>query len=107
MSSQPLYIGGLPSVEPLLERPSQVWADDFVGCVHSVAVDGQPLALERPLRQQYVARTCGRRGDPCATGGCRGANACRDLWSAAGCTCPGGMLVAQDCGQGENRLSSS
>ncbi|KAM7290981.1 cadherin-related tumor suppressor [Ixodes scapularis] len=99
LSSQPLYIGGLPSVEPLLERPSQVWADDFVGCVHSVAVDGQPLALERPLRQQYVARTCGRRGDPCATGGCRGANACRDLWSAAGCTCPGGMLVAQDCGQ--------
>ncbi|CAN8006312.1 unnamed protein product [Ixodes hexagonus] len=99
LSSQPLYIGGLPSVEPLLERPSQVWADDFVGCVHSVAVDGQPLALERPLRQQHVARTCGRKGDPCASGGCRGANACHDLWSTAGCTCPGGMLVAQDCSQ--------
>ncbi|XP_075544524.1 cadherin-related tumor suppressor fat [Dermacentor variabilis] len=98
LSSQPLFVGGLPSVEPLLERPSQVAADDFVGCMHSVSVDGHPLALDAPLRAQYTTVACGRRGDPCA-GGCKGGAPCHDLWFTSRCTCSGGGLLAHDCNE--------
>ncbi|KAH7968787.1 hypothetical protein HPB52_011289 [Rhipicephalus sanguineus] len=98
LSSQPLFVGGLPSVEPLLERPSQVSADDFVGCMHSVSVDGHPLALDAPLRSQYTTVACGRRGDPCA-GGCKGGAPCHDLWFTSRCTCSGGGLLAHDCNE--------
>ncbi|KAK8767142.1 hypothetical protein V5799_006076 [Amblyomma americanum] len=82
----------------LLGHILEVSADDFVGCMHSVAVDGHPLALDAPLRAQYTTVACGRRGDPCA-GGCKGGTQCHDLWFTSRCTCSGGRLLAHDCNE--------
>lgn len=98
-NGQPMLFGGLASAEPLLERPGQLQADDFVGCVHSVAVNGRPLNLSSPLSSRGVESTCSRsrglcgvsveRGEPCG-----GVGECLARWpSPAMCRCPGGLLA--------------
>lgn len=94
-----MLLGGLASAEPLLERLGQLQADDFVGCVHSVAVNGRPLNLSSPINSRGVENTCSRarglcgatleRGDPCG-----GLGECLARWpSPAMCRCPGGVLA--------------
>lgn len=118
-NSYPLYIGGLPSVEAIVERPGQLTSDDFVGCVHSVAVNGKSLELDAPQKSAHVTDQCPRPADPCSIGktpggaltsatgltasagsgadlcGLRGQ--CIDEWFSASCVCPSG-LIASDCG---------
>jgi protocadherin Fat 4 len=94
-----MLLGGLASAEPLLERLGQLQADDFVGCIHSVAVNGRPLNLSSPLNSRGVENTCSRargfcgatleRGDLCG-----GLGECLARWpSPAMCRCPGGILA--------------
>ncbi|XP_064481963.1 cadherin-related tumor suppressor-like [Ornithodoros turicata] len=100
-SNNHLYIGGVPSIDPLLERPSQVAFDDFVGCVHSVAVNGQLLDLDAPLQSQHTTSNCGRKGDLCSTPSskaCGESGTCHDLWFSATCMCAGGA-VAEECNE--------
>lgn len=93
-----MLVGGLASADPLLERPGQVHSDDFVGCIHSVSVNGRALNLSNPLRSQNVSPTCGRAGAPCAAEGeeapC-GAGRCMDRWNSHHCQC--GSLWAPNC----------
>ncbi|XP_059476479.1 cadherin-related tumor suppressor [Neocloeon triangulifer] len=94
-NGQPMLLGGLASAEPLLERPGQLQADDFVGCVHSVAVNGRPLNLSNPLSSRGVDSTCSRsRGSCGAPDPCGGLGVCLARWpSPAMCRCPGGLLA--------------
>nr|CAG4643690.1 EOG090X0007 [Lepidurus arcticus] len=98
-SQQPLYIGGIPSIEPIQERPGQVQADDFVGCMQSVVVNGRSLNLTAPLSSRGVSSTCPRRKDVCTTIGnsaCGPDAQCVDRWSSWSCMCPGGV-TAPNC----------
>ncbi|XP_063236115.1 cadherin-related tumor suppressor [Bacillus rossius redtenbacheri] len=94
-NNQPMYVGGVPSANPVLERPGQVSSDDLVGCVHGVSVNGRALNLSAPLQSRDVDPTCGRaRGGPCrARAPCGGD--CLDRWGHAECSC--GPLLAPDC----------
>nr|CAG4640600.1 EOG090X0007 [Eulimnadia texana] len=80
-SNQPMYLGGIPNVDPIQERPGQVHSDDFIGCI-----------------QSGVSSTCHRRHDVCELFGgiCGEGGTCVDRWSSASCVCQGG-LEAPNC----------
>ncbi|GBP49666.1 Cadherin-related tumor suppressor [Eumeta japonica] len=39
-NNEPVLIGGLHKADPVLERPGQIHSDDFVGCMHSISING-------------------------------------------------------------------
>lgn len=99
-------MGGLLSADPVLERPGQVHSDDFIGCVHSVSVNGKTLNLSNPMKSRGVLGTCNRNnnGGPCSQGHpddpalslCGAFGKCIDRWNTAICKC-GSYLLSQDC----------
>lgn len=57
-NNEPMYLGGVMTVDPLQERPQQVFADDFIGCVQAVSINGRPLNLSGPIQVSLAhART--------------------------------------------------
>lgn len=97
-SNKPMYLGGIPTVEPILERPGQVHSDDFVGCIQSLSVNGRTLNLSNALQSRGITNTCHRRRDVCDAHNhkCGVGGTCVDRWSNATCVCHGG-LKAPDC----------
>ncbi|XP_054010117.1 cadherin-related tumor suppressor-like, partial [Hylaeus anthracinus] len=101
-NNNPLLVGGLENADPVLERPGQVHSDDFVGCVHSVSINGRALNLSNPLASRGVKSTCARSNkNPClrdakdSVSVC-GANVkCYDKWHQVSCQC--GSLNAPNC----------
>ncbi|KAG9437757.1 cadherin-related tumor suppressor isoform X1 [Apis mellifera carnica] len=86
-NNNPLLVGGLENADPVLERPGQVHSDDFVGCVHSVSINGRALNLSNPLASRGVKSTCVRsKNSPCVRGGkdaislCGADAKCYDKW---------------------------
>ena len=49
-NNEPMYLGGVMTVDPLQERPGQVLADDFIGCIQTVSINGRPLNLTGPIQ---------------------------------------------------------
>ncbi|KAK3929465.1 Cadherin-related tumor suppressor [Frankliniella fusca] len=119
-NGHPMLLGGLQAADPALERPGQIANDDFVGCMHSVSVNGRPLNLSSPLHSRGVEATCGRPGSVCArTVGpqdhnseeaalpsrsaprCGPLGSCVDRWTSSACECLTGAgaagLLAPDC----------
>lgn len=93
-----MYLGGVPSIESIRDRPGQVHSHDFIGCIQSVSVNGRSLNMASPLKLRGVASTCHRKKDICdglATL-CGQGGTCRDRWSNATCICQGG-LEAPNC----------
>lgn len=45
-----MYLGGVMTVDPLQERPNQVHSDDFVGCIHSVSINGRSLNFSASIQ---------------------------------------------------------
>lgn len=101
-----LLIGGLSSADPVLERPGQIHSDDFVGCVHSVSINGRALNLSSPLHARGISPTCNRQpnGGPCTQGLpedpaqslCGSFGSCMDRWHSAMCNC-GDYLLSPNC----------
>ncbi|XP_076252739.1 cadherin-related tumor suppressor fat isoform X2 [Rhynchophorus ferrugineus] len=96
-NNQPLLIGGLNNPDPVLERPGQIHSDDFVGCVHSVSINGRQLNLSNPLHAEGIQNKC-IRSQSCTKSGtaldpCSGAGTCVDLWSHNSCNCGNGLLA--------------
>ena len=52
-NNEPMYVGGVMTVDPIQERPNQVFADDFVGCIQHISVNGRPLNLSGPIQVSY------------------------------------------------------
>lgn len=101
-NNNPLLLGGLENADPVLERLDQVHSDDFVGCIHSVAINGRALNLTNPLASRSVKSTCVRsQRSPCLrdekdTASVCGAGArCYDKWHQVICQC--GSLTAPNC----------
>ncbi|XP_064546558.1 cadherin-related tumor suppressor [Drosophila montana] len=99
-NKQPLFIGGLQSADPVLERPGQIHSDDLVGCVHSVSINGRALNLSSPIQQHGILPGCNRQAcqPALAAERCSSyAGQCVDRWSTSLCRC-GGELLSPDCG---------
>jgi len=101
-NNNPLLLGGLENADPVLERPGQVHSDDFVGCVHSISINGRALNLTNPVASRGVKSTCVRsQQSPCSRNGKQavsvcGLNAqCYDKWHQVTCQC--GSLTAPNC----------
>ena len=54
-NNEPLYIGGVMTVDPIEERPGQVLADDFIGCIHSASINGRALNMSAPIQVQTIS----------------------------------------------------
>ncbi|XP_044747791.1 cadherin-related tumor suppressor [Coccinella septempunctata] len=98
-NNNPLLIGGLDKADPILERPGQVHSDDFVGCVHSISVNGRLLNLSNPIHSENVKNNCARKGSctKVSDNHCYGHGSCLDRWNTISCRCDGG-LIAPNCG---------
>ncbi|KYN09067.1 Cadherin-related tumor suppressor [Trachymyrmex cornetzi] len=101
-NNNPLLLGGLENADPVLERPGQVHSDDFVGCIHSVSINGRTLNLTNPLASRGVKSTCVRsQRNPClkdekdAASVCDVDAQCHDKWHQVMCQC--GSLRAPNC----------
>ncbi|XP_066585244.1 cadherin-related tumor suppressor [Prorops nasuta] len=102
-NNNPLLLGGLENADPVLERPGQVHSDDFVGCIHSVSINGRGLNLTNPLTSRGVKSTCPRsQKNPCTrdekdnVAVCGANSKCYDKWHGVTCQC-GSSLIAPNC----------
>lgn len=102
-NNNPLLLGGLASADPVLERPGQVHSDDFVGCLHSVSINGRALNLSSPLIARGIKSTCPRSEiGPCSQAAkddsnfaCARGQQCYDKWHQVACRCD--SFVAPNC----------
>lgn len=98
-NSNLLLLGGLINVDPILERSGQVHSDDFVGCIHSVSVNGRALNLSSPISSRGVRNTCPRPEQSlCQKYGsiCGSVTKCFDKWHQISCECSD-KLLAPNC----------
>ncbi|XP_045494732.1 cadherin-related tumor suppressor [Colias croceus] len=104
-NNEPLLIGGLHKADPVLERPGQIHSDDFVGCMHSISINGRLLNLTNPLNARGVEPNCDRseRG-ACFKKDICGAGECIDRWKTNYCTC-GNNILSSDCSNSLQSIS--
>lgn len=103
-NNNPLYIGGLSTADAILERPSQVHSDDFVGCIHSISINGRHLNLSSPIKSFGVEPQCNRSSqslcrsyiNPESNSICGSGN-CYDQWKKVSCVCDDSGTVAPNC----------
>lgn len=96
------------SADPLLERPGQVRSDDFVGCVHSVTINGYGLNLSSPISSKSVDPFCNRQGQ-CAQSStlCGERATCLDRWTGVMCKCEENDVLSPNCFQAFKPVSLS
>jgi len=96
-----VLIGGVRDVESILERPGQIQTDDFVGCIHSVVVNGRHLNMSTPLESRAISDQCQRVEDVCelstyqVKNKCGYQGQCIDMWDSYICRCDG--LISPNC----------
>lgn len=103
-NKHPLFIGGLSSADPVLERPGQLHSDDLIGCVHSVSINGRALNLSNPIKSKGILSTCNRKAGACSQTlpqdptltRCGTFSDCSDRFHYSMCRC-GGDLQSPDC----------
>uniref|UniRef100_A0A8C2SPN7 Protocadherin Fat 4 n=1 Tax=Coturnix japonica TaxID=93934 RepID=A0A8C2SPN7_COTJA len=86
-----LTVGGIRSVEPILQRRGQVESHDFVGCIMEFAVNGRPLEPSQALAAQGILDQCPRLEGACTTSPCQHGGTCTDHWSWQQCQCKDGL----------------
>uniref|UniRef100_A0A8D0H047 FAT atypical cadherin 4 n=1 Tax=Sphenodon punctatus TaxID=8508 RepID=A0A8D0H047_SPHPU len=79
-------VGGIRSLEPILQRRGQVESHDFVGCIMEFAVNGRPLEPSQALAAQGILDRYACALSPCQHGG-----TCTDYWSWQQCHCKDGL----------------
>jgi len=92
-----VYVGGLKNVSVLLERPGQLHTDDFIGCIHSLEINGRASNITSPLESRGVSETCQHSPTICDPGNhqCGAQGKCIDLWDTYTCRCPD--ITAPNC----------
>ncbi|KAI1238644.1 hypothetical protein IHE44_0013382 [Lamprotornis superbus] len=84
-------VGGIRSIEPILQRRGQVESHDFVGCIMEFAVNGRPLEPSQALAAQGILDQCPRLEGACTTSPCQHGGTCVDQWSWQQCHCKDGL----------------
>ncbi|XP_030047622.1 protocadherin Fat 4 [Microcaecilia unicolor] len=86
-----MTVGGIRSLEPILQRRGQVESHDFVGCIMEFAVNGRPLEPSQALITQGILDRCPRLDGACTTSPCQHGGSCVDYWSWQQCNCKDGF----------------
>ncbi|XP_058048914.1 protocadherin Fat 4 isoform X2 [Ahaetulla prasina] len=84
-------IGGIKSLDQVLQRKGQVESYDFVGCIMEFAVNGRPLEPNQALSAERILDQCPRLEGTCAINPCQHGGTCLDHWSWQQCTCKEGL----------------
>ncbi|XP_078532937.1 protocadherin Fat 4 [Lissotriton helveticus] len=84
-------VGGIRSLEPILQKRGQVESHDFVGCIMEFAVNGRPLEPSQALAAQGILDRCPRLEGACTTNPCQHEGTCLDYWSWQQCNCKDGF----------------
>ncbi|KAK1798052.1 hypothetical protein P4O66_000551 [Electrophorus voltai] len=83
-----LSVGGVRSIQPLLQRRGQVASHDFVGCIMEFAINGRPLEPSQALSSNGILD---RLEGACVANPCRHGGTCLDMWSWQQCQCAKGF----------------
>lgn len=96
-NGNPVYVGGIATVSPLLERPGQVHSDDFIGCLHSLEINGKSLNISAPIASRGISNSCQRDQNVCDSEKhkCGSHGVCIDLWDTYECRCTD--VIAPNC----------
>ncbi|XP_018106636.1 protocadherin Fat 4 [Xenopus laevis] len=86
-----ITVGGIRSLEPILQRRGQIQSHDFVGCIMEFAVNGRPLEPSQALSAQGILDRCPRVEGVCITSMCQNGGTCVDNWSWQQCNCKDGF----------------
>ncbi|CAI9569263.1 unnamed protein product [Staurois parvus] len=86
-----ITVGGIRSLEPILQRKGQVQSHDFVGCIMEFAVNGRPLEPSQALSAQAILDRCPRLEGACTTSSCQNGGTCVDNWFWQQCNCKDGF----------------
>eukprot|EP00795_Rhopilema_esculentum_P000635 gene635-10339_t len=84
----PLYVGGVPSIDPILKRPKQVSTDDFTGCMRNVYINAYHLDQATSFKSHYVTSGCSKAAR-CTSSPCKNGE-CIEGWGGAQCHCKAG-----------------
>uniref|UniRef100_A0A2K5XDI8 Protocadherin Fat 4 n=1 Tax=Mandrillus leucophaeus TaxID=9568 RepID=A0A2K5XDI8_MANLE len=84
-------VGGIRSLEPILQRRGHVESHDFVGCIMEFAVNGRPLEPSQALAAQGILDQCPRLEGACTRSPCQHGGTCMDYWSWQQCHCKEGL----------------
>ncbi|XP_036985754.2 protocadherin Fat 4 isoform X1 [Artibeus jamaicensis] len=84
-------VGGIKSLEPVLQRRGHVESHDFVGCIMEFAVNGRPLEPSQALAAQGILDQCPRLEGACTRSPCQHGGTCTDYWSWQQCACAEGL----------------
>uniref|UniRef100_A0A8C9BCN7 Protocadherin Fat 4 n=1 Tax=Phocoena sinus TaxID=42100 RepID=A0A8C9BCN7_PHOSS len=84
-------VGGIRSLEPILQRRGHVESHDFVGCIMEFAVNGRPLEPSQALAAQGILDQCPRLEGACTHSPCQHGGTCTDYWSWQQCHCREGL----------------
>ncbi|VVD04616.1 unnamed protein product [Leptidea sinapis] len=104
-NNEPLLVGGLHKADPALERPGQIHSDDFVGCMHSITINGRLLNLTNPINARGVVPYCDRsEKGACFKKDICGFGQCVDRWKTNYCMCSNNLL-SSDCGNSFQSIS--
>ncbi|XP_060039989.1 protocadherin Fat 4 isoform X2 [Erinaceus europaeus] len=91
-------VGGVRSLDAILQRRGQVESHDFVGCIMEFAVNGRPLEPSQAWVAQGIVDRCPRLEGACSAVPCQNGGTCTDRWSWQECRCTEG-LTGQYCEQ--------
>ncbi|XP_072481071.1 protocadherin Fat 4 isoform X1 [Notamacropus eugenii] len=86
-----VMVGGIRSLEPVLQRKGQVESYDFVGCIMEFAINGRPLEPSQALAAHGILDRCPRLEGACANSLCQHGGTCTDHWSWQQCQCKEGL----------------
>ena len=96
-----MLLGGLENELAVIDRPGQLEAYDFVGCIRSISINGnEKNILAESLNATGLKDKCNfaesgscTQGDECGPEG-----TCIPLWSHHKCKCGPEQILALDCG---------
>lgn len=98
LQDAPLYIAGVPSIDVILKRPSQVSVDDFTGCMRNIYINGAHLDKSTALTSKGVTSGC-TKASGCSSIACKNGQ-CIDDWKGFQCQCKTGF-AGETCATGK------
>ncbi|XP_053399963.1 cadherin-related tumor suppressor-like [Mercenaria mercenaria] len=89
LGSHPLFIGGVKSLDTILNRTGQVASHDFVGCIRSFFINGQDKLRTSPNEKAGILDHCPRNSSDnvCENYDCENGGTCVPEWAGPVCHC--------------------